>query len=1090
MSAVIGGIEIQMLADLARLRQDMTQAKGLVGNATQEMQRMAGAVKTALGAIGVGLSVGAFAAWIKSAIDAADTTSKMAQKIGVSTKEVAGLQLAFKLAGVEGNAMQTAMVTMAKRIEEGDTVFKRLGVSVRNTDGTMKGSRQILYELSDVFRTLPEGVSKTALATQIFGKAGADLLPLLNGGSEGLQDMADMAERLGLVISEDTGKAAEQFNDTLELVGQGGKGIATQIAAQMLPTLNGLAGAFFASMTEGDRLKNVADVLAAGLKMLFSVGAIGMEVFNTLGKVLAGVAGAVLSVVRGQFGQAWEIAKEAGSDIKRGWGETAKTIEAAWSGAGAQTVTQMTAITRAVSGTTVVTREQEAAQRKQREEQEKLTRAGQDYLAALDAKLAATHQELALGRTLSDAEKEMLKLQEDLRKGKVALTAAELESARAKLQEIDAVREQRRQTEEYAKLLVSVAQHSSKFNDEQIRTTESMRAQVVQLREQNDRLRLGEAAYQARQIAVLRATATDLEWQAANEGGNWQLEEQARLLRERAALMEEGVALREAKAVADEWAKTTESIKNGLTDALMRGFESGKGFLDAFKDTLLNAFKTLILRPMVQSMVGDLSSGLQAVMKWAGSWFSNAQAAQQSGGGSSGASGGAAAAGAGGGWLSWAGLILGGISQSRSDYAKGWNRSGLDQGWNQNINWAINPVYSSMIKPLESMGLINAKWADILGGDTAMARMFGRKPAQATGQGVTGTFGGGSFVGNQFVDWHAEGGWFRSDKRGTDYAALDAEFAGMINQSSRAMLLRVREYGQALSLPVEALASVTSSARITLGDDAEANAQAVAEALADYGAALVQGYAQQLRTVARPGEETVDTLVRLVDSMRTVNQVFGELGLQLVQTSVSGGHAASQIIELTGGLDAFLAKSRTYLQEYFTQAEQSGMTANQVLGTLGAAGIDFSGARSRQELRALMEGLDPMSGNGREQMAALLNVAGDFARLADYLETNGLTLGQLAAQAPTGSTWQMAPPMGPQQDAAQQSAQLLQGANDRLQIIATGTADNTAELRALVSLQSAASQALLQRLESVQAALQEALRPIYVGDDESWRYST
>lgn len=1087
-STVIGGIEIQMLADLARLRQDMTQAKGLVGNATADMQRMANTVKTALGAIGVGLSVGAFTAWIKSAIDAADTTSKMAQKIGVSTKEVAGLQLAFKLAGVEGNAMQTAMVTMAKRIEEGDTVFKRLGVSVRNADGSMKGSRQVLYDLADAFRGLPEGVQKTALATQVFGKAGADLIPLLNGGSEGLQAMADMAEKLGLVISEDTGRAAEEFNDTLTLVQMGGMGMATQIAAQLLPTLKGLAGSFFESMTEGDRLKRVADILSGGLKLLFSVGAIGVEVFNTLGKLLAGVAGAVVAVVQGQFGRAWDIAKEAGSDIKRGWGDTAKSIEAAWSGAGSQTVNQMTAMQRAVSGTTVVTREQEAAQRKQREEQEKLTRAGQDYLAALDAKLAATQREIDLGRTLTDSEKEILKLEEELRKGKLRLTEAELESARAKLQQIDAIREQRRQAEEYAKLLVSVAQHSSKWSDEQVRNTEAMRSQVVQLQEQNDRLRMGEAAFAAREVAVLRSMASDLEWAAANEGGNFQLEEQARLLRQRADLLEEGTALREAKAVADEWARTVQSIQDGLTDALMRGFESGKGFLDAFKDTLLNAFRTLILKPMVQSMVGDLSTGLRSVMQWAGSWFGSAQAAQQggSGGGQGGAQGGAAAAGAGGGWLSWAGLILGGISQSRSDYAKGWNRSGLDQGWNQNINWAINPVYSSMIKPLESLGLINSKWADILGGDTAMARMFGRKPAQATGQGVTGHFGGGGFAGHQFVDWHAEGGWFRSDKRGTDYSAVDAEFGGMLSDSARRMLMQVREYGQALALPVDALASVTSSARITLGNDAEANAKAVTEALADYGAALVQGYAQQLRVFAKPGEETIDTLVRLSDAMRTVNQVFGELGLSLVQTSVAGGHVASAIIELTGGLDAFLAKSRTYLQEYFSQAEQSGITANEVLSTLGAVGIDFSGARSRQELRALMEQMDPNAGGGADKISALLNVAGDFARLADYLEANDLTLGQLAAQAPAGSNWQVTTPGymygPPTPSSAEQSTQLLQGANDRLQSIATGTADNTAELRALVGLQAAANQSLLARLEAVQAALEEAMRPAYLNN--------
>ena len=78
--AVLGGIEIQMLADLARLRQDMTDAKGIVGKATDEMGKMAAGLKTALGALGLGLSAAAFAGWIKGAIDAADEASKMAQE--------------------------------------------------------------------------------------------------------------------------------------------------------------------------------------------------------------------------------------------------------------------------------------------------------------------------------------------------------------------------------------------------------------------------------------------------------------------------------------------------------------------------------------------------------------------------------------------------------------------------------------------------------------------------------------------------------------------------------------------------------------------------------------------------------------------------------------------------------------------------------------------------------------------------------------------------------------------------------------------------------------------------------------------------
>lgn len=65
-----------------------------------------------------------------------------------------------------------------------------------------------------------------------------------------------------------------------------------------------------------------------------------------------------------------------------------------------------------------------------------------------------------------------------------------------------------------------------------------------------------------------------------------------------------------AKAAADEWQKASDQIEQSLTDALMRGFESGKGFAEVLRSTVVNMFKTMVLRPVIQATV---QGGLNAI---------------------------------------------------------------------------------------------------------------------------------------------------------------------------------------------------------------------------------------------------------------------------------------------------------------------------------------------------------------------------------------------------------------------------------------------------------------------------------------------
>lgn len=186
---------------------------------------------------------------VKSAIDNADAMSKSAQKAGVTTEALSRLAYAADFSDVSLESLTTGLGKLSKVMAEAAVnktstaalAFKALGVSVVDANGKLRGSDVVFAEISDRFARMENGATKTALAMQIFGRAGAEMIPLLNGGSAELKRMADEADRLGITISTKTGKDAERFNDTLALIGKVLQGVVNKVMEAALPALQSLA---------------------------------------------------------------------------------------------------------------------------------------------------------------------------------------------------------------------------------------------------------------------------------------------------------------------------------------------------------------------------------------------------------------------------------------------------------------------------------------------------------------------------------------------------------------------------------------------------------------------------------------------------------------------------------------------------------------------------------------------------------------------------------------------------------------------------------------------------------------------------------
>lgn len=309
--SLLGALEIQMYADLARLRQDMNQAKGVVNDAAKSIQGTINTVGSAFQALGVGLSGAAFTAWIKGAIDAADEASKLAQKMGVTTEKVAGLQLAFQQSGAGGpEVMQKAMVRLSAGLVEGNKTLEALGIRSRD-------ARDALALIADQFQAMPNGVEKTALAVGIFGdKLGANMIPLLNAGSKGLAEMDKLAADLGLTIDTELGAAAESFNDHMEQVQKATQGVALSLAQGVLPALEATAREMAEASKHGGAFAGMSQALAVAFEALVVLGSDVAFVFRGIWREVSTIAGQAKALATEGLAAAAKVRESAMADAR------------------------------------------------------------------------------------------------------------------------------------------------------------------------------------------------------------------------------------------------------------------------------------------------------------------------------------------------------------------------------------------------------------------------------------------------------------------------------------------------------------------------------------------------------------------------------------------------------------------------------------------------------------------------------------------------------------------------------------------------------------------------------------------------------
>lgn len=332
--AVIGALRVILGADTAAFSEGLKKANKDLDNFNKGFKIAAAAAAAAMLTAGAAIGVA-----VKHTIDQADQLGKMAQKFGVPVEELSKLKFAADLSDVSLESLGKGLGKLSKALTdaaanpagEAAKAFNALGVAVRNSDGSVKSSEQALLDIAEKFATLKDGAGKTASSIALFGRAGADLIPLLNQGKTGIQALKDEAEKLGIVVSAKTAKSAEEFNDNMKRLGTITSAVALQITEAMLPKLEELSTSLVNVARNGSLLKSTGELIGT--------------VFNTLVEIIATTA---LSFHR--LGIEFGLFVEAARLFFAGTPQQFRDAFAAFVAAGQETVTQLALLKLAFNG--------------------------------------------------------------------------------------------------------------------------------------------------------------------------------------------------------------------------------------------------------------------------------------------------------------------------------------------------------------------------------------------------------------------------------------------------------------------------------------------------------------------------------------------------------------------------------------------------------------------------------------------------------------------------------------------------------------------------------------------------------------------
>lgn len=472
------------------------------------------------------------------------------------------------------------------------------------------------------------------------------------------------------------------------------------------------------------------------------------------------------------------------------------------------------------------------------------------------------------------------------------------------------------------------------------------------------------------------------------------------------AISQREIGVETSRVIREDFQKTSEAIGSSITDALLRGFESGKGFAKNFRDTVVNLFKTLVLKPTIQGIVGTVTGGVSGLANAAtgggasslgsiGNLASLGSNVSTLFGAATGAGLGATVSGIVGttvSALSGAGVIAGnaaiagslglgaGSAAAAATAAAAAGGTAVTAGvaaaagsaatLGATLAAVAGPVgiaiaaialgialFKKNGTPSQSTGSL-ARSFDANGNITSSKSNFAEGNGAAVVDGLFATFkglqtalggkGGAGFDYGSFSGNDNKNPQFRLGSAGFDSGEIALNDANFGTAAARAVLAALK----ASELPASIAKKLNGLVPAELSGD---QIQAATTQIIEYAANI-----------------------RLLGTQLEALPFKNLIGVSF--------DARAALVDLSGGVEKFTGNLTGYFQNFYSAEEQRQQKIKDINTATAGTGLDAATA-TRAEFRALFEALDITTDSGQKSAAALLSVQEAFASLTPAIGT-------------------------------------------------------------------------------------------------------
>jgi hypothetical protein len=205
--------------------------------------------------------------------------------------------------GLKLRGLQNDLAALEDKAQKSGNALDQLGISTKNAEGNQKGFKEILFEVADKFKEMPDGATKTAMAMDLFGRSGKDMIKVLNLGSEGIANLEKQADKLGITLTDKTVAGVAKLVESQKKMKENADAIKIAVGTLTTPVLASfnewiakLLGKF---QTLNPEMKAAAaNILAFGGPVATGSGAV-LEWVGNLGAAKDAVGGFNLKALAG-----------------------------------------------------------------------------------------------------------------------------------------------------------------------------------------------------------------------------------------------------------------------------------------------------------------------------------------------------------------------------------------------------------------------------------------------------------------------------------------------------------------------------------------------------------------------------------------------------------------------------------------------------------------------------------------------------------------------------------------------------------------------------------------------------------------------